>query len=456
MKPRILVVDNDSDMVALLRRHLESDGWPVTAVTGGEDAQTALGREEYAVVLTDLIMEPVDGLAVLREAQRAQPRARVILMTAFGSLESAIDAMRLGAYDYLTKPFKLPELSLVVKRAVEDQQLREENRRLRAEVERRYSFDNILGRSKAMQAVFEQIRAVAETDAPVLLLGDSGSGKELVARAIHWHSGRRDKAFVAVNCAAIPETLLESELFGHEKGSFTGADRKRRGLFVEAQGGTLLLDEIAEMPQSLQVKLLRALQERVVRPVGGNEEIKVDLRVISATNRDLPAFVRQGKFREDLYYRVAVIPIRIPSLRERPEDIPILAEHFLRRAAEGMGKEITGFDDEALKWLHEHNWPGNVRELENVVERAATLAKGPQITRDDLRIEFTPGSSGELGVRPSLAEVESQYIRRIMDEVRGDKRAAARILGISVRTLQRMQASMSRVGGVMTDGSNQG
>ena len=372
-------------------------------------------------------------------------------MTAFGSLESAIDAMRQGAYDYLTKPFKLPELSLVVKRAVEDQQLREENRRLRAEVERRYSFDNILGRSKAMQGVFEQIRAVAETDAPVLLLGDSGSGKELVARAIHWHSGRRDKAFVAVNCAAIPETLLESELFGHEKGSFTGADRKRRGLFVEAQGGTLLLDEIAEMPQSLQVKLLRALQDRVVRPVGGNEEIKVDLRLISATNRDLPAFVRQAKFREDLYYRVAVIPIRIPSLRERPEDIPILAEHFLKRAAAGMGKEMTGFDDEALKWLHEHNWPGNVRELENVVERAATLAKGPLITRDDLRIEFTPGSTGELGVRPSLAEVESQYIRRILDEVRGDKRAAARILGISVRTLQRMQASMSRVGPGLTE-----
>ena len=446
MKARILVVDNDADMVALLRRHLEMEGWAVTAVTGGEDAQTALGREEYAVVLTDLVMEPVDGLAVLREAQRVQPRTRVVLMTAFGSLESAIDAMRQGAYDYLTKPFKLPELSLVVKRAVEDQRLREENRRLRAEVERRYSFDNILGRSKAMQGVFEQIRAVADTDAPVLLLGDSGSGKELVSRAIHWHSGRRDGSFVAVNCAAIPETLLESELFGHERGAFTGADRKRRGLFVEAEGGTLLLDEIAEMPQSLQVKLLRALQDRVIRPVGGNEEIKVDLRLISATNRDLPAFVRQGKFREDLYYRLAVIPIRIPSLRERPEDIPLLAEHFLKRAAAGMGKEIDGFDEEAIKWLHEHNWPGNVRELENVVERAATLAKGRVITRDDLRIEFTPGSSSELGVRPSLAEVESQYIRRILDEVRGDKRAAARILGISVRTLQRMQANMVRVG----------
>ena len=339
MKPRILVVDNDADMVALLRRHLEVEGWSVTAVTGGEDAQTALGREEYAVVLTDLVMEPIDGLGVLREAQRVQPRARVVLMTAFGSLESAIDAMRQGAYDYLTKPFKLPELSLVVKRAVEDQQLREENRRLRAEVERRYSFDNILGRSKAMQGVFEQIRVVADTDAPVLLLGDSGSGKELVARAIHWHSGRRDGRFVAVNCAAIPETLLESELFGHERGAFTGADRKRRGLFVEAEGGTLLLDEIAEMPQSLQVKLLRALQDRVVRPVGGNEEIKVDLRLISATNRDLPSFVRQGKFREDLYYRLAVIPIRIPSLKERPggHSAPGRALPEARSGGDGQG-----------------------------------------------------------------------------------------------------------------------
>src|SRR5262245_40065666 len=239
MKPRILVVDNDAELVALLRRHLEGDGWAVTAGPGGGGAQAAVGREDYAVILTDLVMEPVDGLGVLREAQRVQPRARVILMTAFGSLESAIDAMRLGAYDYLTKPFKLPELTVVVKRALEDQRLREENRRLRAEVEHRYSFDNILGRSKAMQAVLDQIRAAAEPDVPVLLLGDSGSGKELVSRAIHWHSGRRDGPFVAVNCAAIPETLLESELFGHEKGAFTGADRKRRGLFVEAQGGSL-------------------------------------------------------------------------------------------------------------------------------------------------------------------------------------------------------------------------
>jgi DNA-binding NtrC family response regulator len=361
MRIRILVADNDADMAALLQRYLESEGWSVTAVTAGRDACAALEREDFAIVLTDLVMEPVDGLAVLREAQRLQPGAHVIVMTAFGSVESAVDAMRQGAYDYLTKPFKLPELAVVIRRALEEQRLRDENRRLRQEIERRYSFDNILGRSKAMQTVFEQIRAVAVSDAPVLLFGDSGTGKELVARAIHVNSPRRARPFVAVNCAAIPETLLESELFGHEKGAFTGAERKRRGLFVDANGGTLLLDEVAEMPLALQVKLLRALQDRVIRPVGGNQEVQLDLRVISATNRDLTAGIRDGRFREDLYYRLAVFPIRIPSLRERPEDIPMLAEHFLQQAAKAAGKTIEGFDEDALRWLLDHRWPGNVR-----------------------------------------------------------------------------------------------
>jgi len=442
MNGRILLVDNDGDLVAVLRRHLEHEGWTVTAVTSGEEACAALQREEFAVVLTDLVMEPVDGLTVLSEAQRLQPKARVVLITAFGSLESAIDAMRQGAYDYLTKPFKLPELTVVVRRALDAYQLREENRRLREEVGRRYDLDGMLvGRSKAMRNVLEQIRTVAETDTTVLLLGESGTGKELVARAIHWHNARRGKPFVAVNCAAIPETLLETELFGHEKGAFTGADRKRRGLFVEAQKGTLLLDEVADMPLSLQPKLLRALQERTIRPVGGNEEIHIDLRLISATNRDLAARVRQGKFREDLYYRLAVIPIRIPSLRERPEDIPALAEHFLQRAAAQLDKQIDGFDDGSLQWLLRHRWPGNVRELENVIERAATLARGLVITVEDLRIDAGIGGTPDGGVRPTLAEVEAEYIRRILEETRGDKRAAARILGVSVRTLQRMQAS---------------
>ena len=446
MKSRVLIVDNDAEMVSILERHLEREGHAVTGLTGGAEAGAALAREEFDLVLTDLVMEPIDGLALLREAQRLQPRCRIILMTAFASVETAIEAMRQGAYDYLTKPFKLPQLSVVVRRALEDQRLRDEVRQLRAQVQQRYSFDNILGRSKAMRVVFDQIQAVAETETTVLLLGESGSGKELVARAIHAHSLRRDGPFVALNCAAIPDALLESELFGHERGAFTGADRKRRGLFVEAQGGTLFLDEIAEMPLALQVKLLRAIQDRSVRPVGGNEETRVDLRILSATNQDLPAFVRQNRFREDLYYRLAVIPIRVPSLRERTEDILPLAEHFRERAVASLGRNVAGFDEEAAKWLLHHRWPGNVRELENMVERAVALARGPVITRNQLTTEFTPGERSEAGVRPTLAEVESDYIRRVLEETRGNKRDAAKILGISVRTLQRMQANMQRVG----------
>ena len=446
MKSRVLIVDNDAEMVSMLERHLEREGHAVTGLTGGAEAGAALAREEFDLVLTDLVMEPMDGLALLREAQRLQPRCRIILMTAFASVETAIEAMRQGAYDYLTKPFKLPQLSVVVRRALEDQRLRDEVRQLRAQVQQRYSFDNILGRSKAMRVVFDQIQAVAETETTVLLLGESGSGKELVARAIHAHSLRRDGPFVALNCAAIPDALLESELFGHERGAFTGADRKRRGLFVEAQGGTLFLDEIAEMPLALQVKLLRAIQDRSVRPVGGNEETRVDLRILSATNQDLPAFVRQNRFREDLYYRLAVIPIRVPSLRERTEDILPLAEHFRERAVASLGRNVAGFDEEAAKWLLHHRWPGNVRELENMVERAVALARGPVITRNQLTTEFTPGERSEAGVRPTLAEVESDYIRRVLEETRGNKRDAAKILGISVRTLQRMQANMQRVG----------
>lgn len=437
VSPKILVVDNDPEMVALLQRHLEAEGWGVTSITTGRDALTALRREEFSVVLTDLVMDEVDGLAVLREAKAIQPGARVILMTAFGSLETAIEAMREGAYDYLTKPFKMAEVSLAVRRALDDQRLREENRRLREEVERRYSFENLLGRSKPMQAVFEQIRAVAASEATVLLMGESGTGKELVARAIHWNSPRRGGALIPVNCAAIPETLLESELFGHEKGAFTGADRKRRGLFAEANGGTLLLDEVGDMSPALQAKLLRAIEDKAIRPLGGSEEIQLDVRLITATNRDLLALVREGKFREDLYYRLAVIPIRLPSLRERTEDIPLLASHFLERAATALGKRVEGFSEEAMAWLLQHRWPGNVRELENVFERAVTLARGPLITLADLRIEFAPLAGSEVGLRPTLAELERQYIQRALEEARGDKRAAAKILGVSVRTLQR-------------------
>jgi DNA-binding NtrC family response regulator len=436
--PRILLVDNDPEMVSLLQRHLESEGWMVTTATSGADALTLLEGDGFDVILTDVVMDGVDGLAVLRALKRLQSPARVILMTAFASVENAIEAIRHGAYDYLSKPFKLAEVTLAVNRAIEDARLREENRRLREQVEQRFSFDRILGRSKAMQAVFEQIRAVAASDAAVLLLGESGTGKELVARAIHQHGARRDAAFVAVNCAAIPDTLLESELFGHERGAFTGADRKRRGLFAEADHGTLFLDEVGDIPPALQAKLLRSLQDRVIRPVGGSQEIPLDIRVISATNRDLPGLVAEGRFRDDIYYRLAVLPIRLPSLREREDDIMLLASHFLSRAAKSLGKELEGLDGEATAWLLEHRWPGNVRELENVVERAATLARGPRVGRRDLGVEFASEAGLAFGGRPTLAELRTQYIRRVLDETGGDKSAAARILGVHVRTLQRM------------------
>jgi DNA-binding NtrC family response regulator len=359
-------------------------------------------------------------------------------MTAFTSVETAIAAMRQGAYDYLSKPFKMAEVSAAVRRALEDRRLREENRRLRDEVGRRYAFTSLLGQSRAMQPVFEQISAVAGSAATVLLVGESGTGKELAARAIHWNGPRRAGPFVAVNCAAIPDALLESELFGHERGAFTGAERRRRGLFAEAGGGTLFLDEIADMSLALQAKLLRALQDKIVRPVGSNEEVRLDVRVVSATNRDLPGRVREGAFREDLYYRLAVIPIRLPSLRERAEDIPLLAEHFLERAAGTLGKRRLGFSADAVAWLVKQRWPGNVRQLENVVERAATLAKGPSITPADLSTDFVDPVGAGAGLRATLEDVEQRYIERVLDETKGDKNAAARILGVSVRTLQRM------------------
>ncbi|HMH54438.1 MAG TPA: sigma-54 dependent transcriptional regulator [Candidatus Acidoferrum sp.] len=438
MSPHVLVVDDESAMVRMVQRHLEGEGFQVTPLSTGPDAIAALAREEYDVILTDLVMSDVDGLTVLREAQRLQPAARVILMTAFTSVETAIAAMRLGAYDYLSKPFKMGEVTIAVRRAVEDRRLREENRRLRDEVGRRYAFTNLLGRSPAMQPVFELIAAVATSESAVLLVGESGTGKELAARAIHWNGARRAGPFVAVNCAAIPDTLLESELFGHEKGAFTGAQRKRRGLFAEAAGGTLFLDEIADMSLALQAKLLRALQDKTIRPVGGNEEVRLDVRVVSATNRDLPSLVRESVFREDLYYRLAVIPIRLPTLRERVEDIPLLAHHFLERTAATLGRRFDGFAEDALAWLGKQPWPGNVRQLENVIERAATLTKGPLITRADVSTDFVSVMGTGTPRRPTLQEVEQQYIEQVLAEAKGDKNAAARILGVSVRTLQRM------------------
>ena len=433
---RVLVVDDDADMTAMLAHHLESEGMVVVAATGGRAALKALASQGFDVVVTDLVMDDVGGLEVLAAAGRCRPAPRVILMTAFGTLETAIEALRQGAYDYLAKPFKLAEVTAAVGRAFDDSRLRRENERLRAEVERQQGLERLLGRSRIMQETVSQIRAVAGTDSSVLLLGESGTGKELVAQAIHWASPRCAGRFVAVNCAAVPETLLESELFGHEKGAFTGADRRREGLFAAANGGTLFLDEVGDMPAATQAKLLRVLQDRCVRPLGGTASTQLDLRIVAATNKDLAVMVKDGRFREDLYYRLAVIPIRLPSLRERPDDIRLIAEHYLTETADRLGKHIEGFDETALTWMEHHGWPGNVRELENVIERAVVLARASRITRADLGIEFTLEEANS-PFRPTLATLEGQYVRRVLDEVRGDKVAAAKILGVSVRTLQR-------------------
>lgn len=437
MSARIIVVDNEADQVDLLVTALRSEGYEVTGVTDAPAALAETARAEPAVVLTDLRMEGMDGLTLLREVRERAPEARVILMTAFGSLETAITAMRQGAFDYLTKPFKLEEATLAVQRALDDRAIREENQRLRREVERRYGWENLIGRSRAMQAALEVLRAAATSNASVLLLGESGTGKELAARALHLASSRNRGPFVPVNCAAIPETLLEAELFGHERGAFTGADRRRPGLLRQAHEGTLFLDEVGDMALALQAKLLRVLDDKAVRPVGGRESIQLDFRVVCATNTDLAARVREGRFREDLYYRLAVIPVRLPSLRERPEDIPLLAQHFLERAAAETGKPITSLAPDAMEWLIAHSWPGNIRELENAVTRAVALAAGPTLTLREVRP--LPGmsspSSGRL--RPTLAEFQARYVREVLEETGGDRRAAARILGVSVRTLQR-------------------
>jgi DNA-binding NtrC family response regulator len=384
MSARVLIVDDDADMAEMVARHLAGEGFTAAAVTGGARAIQRLADEAFDVVLTDVVMGEVDGLAVLREAQRLHPRARVILMTAFGSLENAIAALREGAADYLTKPFKMAEVTVAVRRALDEVRLREENKRLRDEVGERYRLERMLGNSRAMKAVLEQVGEVAASGATVLLLGESGTGKELVARAIHDLSPRSARPFIAVNCAALAESLLESELFGHEKGSFTGATSLRKGRFEIADRGTLFLDEVAEMPTATQVKLLRVLEEREFMRVGGSAPIKVDVRVIAATNKNLEEEVRAGTFRRDLYYRLAVLSIRMPPLRERREDIPLLIHHFVQEFCRENDREFVGITDEAMEILQNYDWPGNVRELRNLVESMLVLTPGSRIRPRDI------------------------------------------------------------------------
>jgi len=438
---RVLVVDDQRNMRVTTAIVLRQAGFEVTEADGGAEAIEKLGAEPFDVVLTDLRMGDVDGLEVLRGALEASPSTQVIVMTAFGSIESAVEAVRRGAYDYVSKPFQSDELRVRVEKALEKRRLLGEVSLLAGDFRRRYGLENVVGRSPALREVLDRAIRVATTDATVLLTGESGTGKELVARAIHAGSRRSAHPFVPVNCAAITETLLESELFGHARGAFTGAVRARRGLFEEASGGTLFIDEIGETSPGFQAKLLRALQEGEIRRVGESVPVKVDVRVIAATNQDLKRAIAEKRFREDLFYRLAVVPLRIPPLRERREDIPLLARHFLERLNRRGGGNRR-WTVEALARMLEHDWPGNVRELENVVEQAAALCEGPGIGAADVAFpaEGAPRAPAE-GGSPTLADAVAAAERRCIEAAvlrcGGDLGRVARELAVSSTTLWR-------------------
>ncbi|MBI2882052.1 MAG: sigma-54-dependent Fis family transcriptional regulator [Candidatus Tectomicrobia bacterium] len=439
---RLLVVDDDERVRRLLTRLLHEEGYQVRAVASGEEALAEQESEAYDLVLTDLTMPGMSGMELLEAIKARMPEVGVIIITAFGTVESAVQAMHKGAFHYICKPFKLDEVRIFVQRALQEGRTRRELADLRREVHQKFEFSNILGKSKAMQEVFGLIQRVAGSNSTVLITGKSGTGKELVAKAIHYNSLRRRFPFVAVNCSAIVETLLESELFGHVKGAFTGAVANKKGIFEEAQGGTVFLDEIAETSPAMQVKLLRVLQEHEIRRVGGNESIPVDIRLIAATNQDLEEAVREGRFRDDFYYRLNVIPIHLPALQDRPEDIPLLAQHFLAKFAARGRAAVAGISKEAMRVLSRYPWPGNVRELENVIERAITLGAQGEIGVEDLPKALLEGdrpaeTPGALPVTASIRQVEKAHITRVLKHTGGQISEAARILGIDRRTLYR-------------------
>jgi two-component system NtrC family response regulator len=441
---RILVVDDEPNARSALGTLLAEEGYEVAQAADGDEALGKLASFGPAAVLTDVRMPKLDGIGLLRKAREQGSDAVFVVMTAFGTIEAAVEAMREGAESYLLKPLDFAAVSVVLKRALEKRELQREAQNLRERVRERYRFHQIIGDSAELQSVFEVVKQAAPTRATVLILGESGTGKELVAQAIHEESPRNGKPFVKVNCTALTETLLESELFGHEKGSFTGAVARREGRFELADGGTILLDEIGEVSPALQMKLLRVLQQREFERVGGTETLKVDVRIVAATNRDLAAEVKAGKFREDLYYRLNVITVTLPPLRHRKGDIPALVSHFLDRYCQAYGKEIDELVPGTLNALLAHSWPGNVRELENVVERAVVLAKGRQLTSDDLPPSFrgpraNQGSASDNhGLIPgaTLYEIEREAILRTLEVVDGSTARAGEILGISVRKIQ--------------------
>ncbi len=440
---RILVADDEEVMRDVLSALLSSESYKVDLAENGSQVLEMVRDRDYGVVLLDLMMPDMDGLQVLQELNKAANSPVAVILTAFASIEKAVRATKLGAFDFITKPFKNDELLLAVKNAMEHRHLVEENQRLKKSLRERYSFQNIIGKSTGMQQIFDLIAQVAPRRSTVLIQGESGTGKELVAKAIHVSSGRADAPFVAINCGNIPSELLESELFGHVRGAYTGATSAKKGLFEAADGGTLFLDEVATISMEIQSKLLRVIQEREFRRLGGLENIRVDVRIIAATNMDLQAAVRQGAFRDDLYYRLNVIVIKIPPLRERTEDIPLLSEHFIRKYGEENQKDNSFLEPSALKVLMDYDWPGNVRELENVIERAVVLSPGNNITADlfpkniSIPLSETPArfSPEKISLKERVGNFEKAIILAALEKTDWNQKKAARLLSVNATTL---------------------
>ena len=438
---QILVVDDDSYVRESTEEILRRKGYQVDTSANGKDALVRLDEADFDLILSDIKMPEMDGIELLAAAKGKYPDIHVIMMTAFGSVDNAVEAMRKGAYDYIQKGSADPtEIELVVERALKYQDSQRENKRLRSELQDKYSFNNMIGKAHNMEQVFDLIDTVADSRATVLVTGESGTGKELVARALHYNSSRRSAPFIRLNCAALPKDLMESELFGHEKGAFTGAIKQTRGRFEMADGGTLLLDEISEIDPALQAKLLRVLQEREFERIGSTQTIKVDVRIVATTNRDLQKEVEAGNFREDLYYRLNVIEIGLPPLRERKEDIPALVQNFVAKYNEENGKRVTGVADETLDALLAYDWPGNIRELENYTERAVVVARGEALAPDDYPQRLTSGPQGRddggIHVGMTVHEMERRLIMKTLESCQGNRTEAAGMLGVSTRTLR--------------------
>ncbi len=448
LKEKILAVDDEQSMREFLEIMLKKEGYRVSLASNGEEVLKLLEKDIFDLVLLDIRMPRMDGIAVLKKIKALSPETIVIMITAYASADTAIKAMKEGAYDYITKPFKIEEIKLIIKNALEKKNLQKENKLLKQVVRDRYHFDKIIGQSQKMLALYDLLEKVSSTKTNILITGESGTGKELAAKAIHYNSSRKDCPFITLNCGAIPESLIESELFGHMKGAFTDAIATKKGLFEVADEGTLFLDEISELPLLMQVKLLRVLQDREFKRVGGTEDIRVDVRIIAATNKDLEEAVREKRFREDLFYRLNVIQIKLPPLRERKEDISILAMHFLKKFSEELNKTILNFSPEALQLLLNYEYPGNVRELQNIIERAVALEASQELTAQNLRsyldehLHLKKGvwdldiPSEGIDLEKLVEELERTLLQKALNKTHGIKKKAAELLGINFRSMR--------------------